>query len=166
MDMPPSNSSNTMAKGQIDRVAYILGMITAFAECVTNECKKIAFSPPFYPEDYDNIKEEAEVIAADLGVYLWLEPNKDLSNETPLQWLVIFKFDEVLQEYRQLRSKKLNPALHFDAYHELLSYGTVWGDGAAAVTPQMRETRPLRDAFARILLNPGDWPPQPASAKG
>ncbi len=30
------------ASDLIDRKSYILGMITAFAECVTNECKKIA----------------------------------------------------------------------------------------------------------------------------
>lgn len=159
------NSLETVSHGKIDRPAFILGMITAFAECVTNECKKIAFSPPFYPRDYDGIKAEAHAIAADLGVYLWLEPNPDLSTETPLQWLVIYKFDEVLQEYRQLRSKGLNPALDFDAFHELLSYGTVWGDGAKAVAPKMREIRPLKEAFARILLNPGDWPPVAACGK-
>ena len=42
----------------IDRKSYILGMMTAFAECVTNECKKIALSPPFYPEDYDTVVAE------------------------------------------------------------------------------------------------------------
>ena len=38
----------------IDRRSYILGMITAFAECVANESKKLALSPPFYPTDYEN----------------------------------------------------------------------------------------------------------------
>jgi len=36
-------SDTTNASEFIDRRSYILGMITAFAECVTNECKKIAF---------------------------------------------------------------------------------------------------------------------------
>jgi hypothetical protein len=31
----------------------MLGMITAFAECVTSESKKLALSPPFYPTDND-----------------------------------------------------------------------------------------------------------------
>jgi len=156
------NSSETAPLVPIDRTSYILGMITAFAECVTNECKRIAFSPPFYPRDYAGIKTEAEAIADDLGVYLWLETNTDLSGDTPLNWLVIYKFDEVLEEYQRLRSKELNPGLHFESFSDLLSYGAVWGDGAEAVTPKMREKRPLREAFARILLNPGDWPPTPA----
>ena len=156
------NSSETTSAGPIHRTSFILGMITAFAECVTNECKKIAFSPPFYPRDYARIKTEAEAIAEDLGVHLWLETNPDLSSDTPLNWLVIYKFDEVLEEYQRLRSKKLNPGLHFDAFFNLLSYGAVWGDGAEAVTPRMREQRPLKEAFARILLKPGAWPPAPA----
>jgi len=53
-----SLSNSISADKSIDRKSYILGMITAFAECVTNECKKIALSPPFYPEDYDTVVAE------------------------------------------------------------------------------------------------------------
>jgi hypothetical protein len=47
----------------IDRRSFILGMMAAFAECVANECKKAALSPPFYPEDYETVFAEAENIA-------------------------------------------------------------------------------------------------------
>ena len=49
----------------IDRKSFILGMITAFAECVANESKKAAFSPPFYPEDYETVLQGVENIAND-----------------------------------------------------------------------------------------------------
>ncbi len=37
---------------------FILGMITAFSECVAKEAEKAAFSPPFYPNDYLSILDE------------------------------------------------------------------------------------------------------------
>ena len=52
----------------IDRKSFILGMVTAFAECVANECKKVAFSPPFYPEDYETVLQGVENIANDQGL--------------------------------------------------------------------------------------------------
>ena len=64
--------------GSIDRRSYILGMITAFAECVANECKKAALSPPFYPEDYDAVVSEAGRIAREQGIFLWYDENPDI----------------------------------------------------------------------------------------
>jgi len=62
--------------GSIDRSSYILGMMRAFAECVANECKKLALSPPFYPEDQGRVVSEVEKLAEDQGVYLriFLQP--------------------------------------------------------------------------------------------
>ena len=115
----PSNSPETAAPARIDRTSFILGMITAFAECVANESKRLAFSPPFYAEDYATVKNDAETIAKDLSVHLWLETNKDLVLERPLYWLVIYKFPEVLEAYRQVRAGGLNPALHFHHFFDL-----------------------------------------------
>jgi hypothetical protein len=100
----------------IDRKSFILGMVTAFAECVANECKKAALSPPFYPE--------------------------------------------VLEEYQNLRKRGFNPALNFKEFSSFLSYGTVWGDGAENVIPEIRERRVTIDTSATVLLKPGDWPIQ------
>lgn len=158
-------SSAAEPYGRIDRVSFILGMITAFAECVTNEAKRLAFSPPFYAEDYAAVKSDAETIASDLGVLLWLERNEELSLDRPLYWLVIYKFPEVLAEYRALRADGSNPALHFDRFFQLLSYGSVWGDGAESVTHRLREARTQEEVFARVLLEPGDWPISPANTK-
>ena len=157
-DFMAPNATQSPAGEKVDRASFILGMITAFAECVTNEAKKLAFSPPFYAEDYADVKEEAEAIASDLSVHMWLERNEDLSLEKPLYWLVIYKFPEVLKTYQELRDQSLNPALHFEHFFELLSYGSVWGEGADSVSHKLRETRPQKDVFARILLDPEDWP--------
>jgi hypothetical protein len=64
-------------------------MMTAFAECVTSECKKIALSPPFYPEDHATVVSEAELIADDQGIFLWYDENLDISERRRLNWLCI-----------------------------------------------------------------------------
>ena len=157
-DFMAPNAVQSSANVKIDRASFILGMITAFAECIANEAKKLAFSPPMYAEDYADVKEEAEAIASDLSVHMWLERNEDLALEKPLFWLVIYKFPEVLEAYQRLRGRSLNPALHFEYFFDLLSYGSVWGKGADSVSNQLRETRPQQDVFARILLDTEDWP--------
>jgi len=146
------------SKNSIDRKSFMLGMITAFAECLAGEAKKTALSPPFYPEDYKGLREEAEQICQEQGIFLWHEKNADLPAAKRLHWLVLFKFPEVLEEYKKLRQEGFNPALHFEEFMPLLSYGTAWGKKADKVVPQMREKRPVLDTVARILLKPGDWP--------
>ena len=151
----PSNLAET-----IDRKSFILGMITAFAECVANECKKIALSPPFYPADHDAVVFEANKIAEDQGILIWYEDNLDIPENRRLNWFVLYKFSDMLAEYRNLRGQGYNPAWHFAKFSDLLSYGTAWGDGADAVVTKMRQRKDTRDTFARILLKPGDWPVQ------
>jgi hypothetical protein len=147
----------------IDRKSYILGMMTAFAECVTNESKKVALSPPFYPRDYHRVVLEAERIAQDQGIFLWYEENLDIPESRRLNWFVLYKFSEMLDEYRRLRRQGYNPAWHFDKFSDLLSYGSVWGKGAEKVVCRMRDRKKTEDTFARILLKQGDWPiPMPA----
>ena len=144
----------------IDRRSYILGMMTAFAECVTNECKKIALSPPFYPEDYNTVVAEAGKIADEQGVLLWYEKNRDIPENRRLNWFVLYKFSDMLEEYRQLRDQGYNPAWHFAKFSDLFSYGTAWGEGADAVVTRMRQRKDTRDSLARVLLKPEDWPIQ------
>ncbi len=155
-----SLSDTVDASDLIDRKSYILGMITAFAECVTNECKMIALSPPFYPEDYDPVVSAAEKIANDQGILLWYEENLDLPESRRLNWFVLYKFSDMLDEYRKLRNQGYNPAWHFAKFSDLLSYGTAWGEGADAVVTRMRQPKKTKDTFARVLLKPGDWPIQ------
>ena len=136
----------------IDRGSFILGMITAFAECLANECKKMAFSPPFYPEDYEPIQLEAEKIAQEQGIHLWYESNPDLPEDNKVHWLVMYKFPEVLEEYNALRDHGHNPFTNLEVFSGILSYGTVWGKNTEKVLPLMREKREIKDTVSRIIL--------------
>jgi hypothetical protein len=136
----------------IDRGSFILGMITAFAECLASECKKMAFSPPFYPVDYEPIRVEAEKIAQEQGIQLWYEANSDLPEEKKVHWLVMYKFPDVLEEYKGLRDEGHNPYSNLEMFGSILSYGTVWGRNADKVVPKMREKREIKDTVSRILL--------------
>ena len=160
-----SSKRSSLSESSIDRKSFMLGMITAFAECLAGEAKKLAFSPPFYPEDYKRLREEAERICQEQGIFLWLERNADLPAKKRLHWLVLFKFPEVLDEYKRLRQEWFSPALHFEKFMALLSYGSVWGKKADKVVPAMRENRPVLDTVARILLKPGDWPIETGSRR-
>jgi hypothetical protein len=144
----------------IDRKSFILGMITAFAECLAHECKRAALSPPFYPEDYPDVRSEAERIAQEHGLLLWYEENPDLPPLKRVHWFVLYKYPDVLEEYKAIRKKGLNPVWDLDAFSKWLSYGTVWGEGAENVVPRMREERVKEDmpTVMRILFKPGDWP--------
>ena len=157
-NMSQSNIEN--ANKSIDRKSFILGMMTAFAECVTNECKKLALSPPFYPEDYNTVVSKAERIVDDQGIFLWYDENLDIPESRRLNWFVMYKFPDMLDEYRDLRRRGYNPAWHFAKFSDLLSYGTAWGQGADAVVTGMRQQKNTKDTFARVLLKPGDWPIQ------
>jgi len=142
----------------MDRLSFIFGMITAFAECLAYECKKTAFSPPFYPDDYETVRPEAERIARENGVFLHYEENLDIPAEKRVNWFVMYKYPELLEEYRQLRNRGFNPALHFEKFFDLLSYGIIWGKGAGQIVPKIREKRQMESTVSRVIFKPGDWP--------
>ncbi len=142
----------------IDRKSFMLGMVTAFAECVARECKKVAFSPPFYPEDYHMLIDETEKIIKEQGLSMWYEENLDLPEEVRVNWFVIYKFPEVLDEYKAIRNQGYNPAYDFGMFKEFLSYGIVYGENAEKVVPKMRKDEEIVDPVSRILFKPGDWP--------
>ena len=144
----------------IDRKSFILGMVAAFAECVANECKKAALSPPFYPEDYETVLQEVEGIAEDQGIFVWYEENLDIPENKRLNWFVLYKYPEVLKEYKDLRNQGFNPAFNLKEFSIFLGYGIVWGKGAENVIPEVREERVTKDTYATVLLKPGDWPIQ------
>ena len=136
----------------------MLGMMTAFGECIAGEAKKCAFSPPFYPEDYYTLKTEAERIADELSIYLWLEENQEIQEENRVMWWVMYKFPEVLDEYHAIRKKGFNPAYEFDEFTDLLSYGFAFGEGAENVSQKLRQKEETMGPVTRILFQPGDWP--------
>ena len=143
----------------------MLGMMTAFGECVAAEAKKCAFSPPFYPEDYYILKTEVERIADELNIGMWLEENNEIQEDHRVMWWVMYKFPEILDEYQNLRSKGLNPAFEFDRFFDLLSYGYAFGENAENVSSRIRQKRDTMETVTRILFQPGDWPLPQGSRK-
>ena len=59
----------------LDRRSFILGMITAFCECVAGGCKRMALSPPLTAKDYDSISAEAYDIIDKHGLLYYHEMN-------------------------------------------------------------------------------------------
>ena len=149
----------------IDRRSFMLGMMTAFGECVVGETKKCAFSPPFYPEDYYFLKTEAERIADELSIFLWLEENNEIQEENRIMWWVMYKFPEILEEYHSLRAQGFNPAYEFNKFGNLLSYGYAFGENSENVNPRIRKEEDAMGTVTRVLFQPGDWPLPPDSRK-
>lgn len=125
----------------IDNKSYMLGVIAAFSECVGNECKRASLSAPASLSDTNLMQTDAERIAAEYDVHLWLEENPDLPEEKREYWWVLYKYPEVLDQYQALRAKGYNPLLHFDKFRQYLSYGTVWGINSEKVIPRLKEEK-------------------------
>ena len=81
---------------QYDQNSYILGMITAFCECVAGGCKRMALSPPLTCKAFFDVREEA---------YQCIDARQ-----------------ETLDEYQRLRAEGYNPAKWMKPFYELLSY--------------------------------------------
>lgn len=142
----------------VDRKSFILGMVTAFSECVANECKKAALSPPFYPDDYNDLVDEVNKIVEEQALKVWYEENLDIPENKRVNWFIIYKFPEVLDEYKSIRNQSYNPAIDFSKFSEFLSYGIVYGENANKVKPKMRKKSKTIDTVSRLLFKHGDWP--------
>ncbi len=96
----------------IDSISYQLGTIFAFAEMVAIDMKRLAFSLPFSPNDYNRLIVDAKKIAREQGVQLKLDKQiltTDLFPEefTRGKWVfLIYKYPEVLEAYLRLKSEK------------------------------------------------------------
>ncbi len=145
---------------QVDRVSFILGMMTAFGECVAGEAKRLALSPPFFPDDLPKLSEEAQIMAEEQDLKLFLEVNQEMREEDRVLWWVMYKFDEELDHYLELRQLGWNPAWDFDEFRELLGYGLVYGEGAMRIKPRMRKETNGMDPVTRIVFPDGGWPVQ------
>lgn len=149
-------------KNYIDRTSFILGMITAFGECVSGEAKRLALSPPFPADSLQALQKEAEKIAAEQGIQLYLDLNEDIPKAQRTLWWALYKFEEDLDWYLKLRKEGFNPAWDFQKFKTLLGYGFVWGENADDVTPRMRRETDCMDPVKRILFPNGGWPiPKP-----
>jgi len=54
---------------------------------------------------------------------------------------VIYKFPEVIEEYKQIRKQGYNPAWEFDKFRRLLIYGIAYGKNSNKVKPRMRKKK-------------------------
>ncbi len=108
--------------GVPDKRSFILGMITAFSECVAGGCKRLALSPPLTEEEYRAVAEEACALIEKHGLLHYHEDNRDLPEDRRFHWILIFARQETIDRYLLLRSRGLSPADSLAPFSELLSY--------------------------------------------
>ena len=106
---------------------FILGMVTAFCECVAGGCKRLALSPPLKPREYEEIAGEACRIVEKHGLVWARERNPELSEGARWEWLLIAARRETLDEYQKLRDMGYSPAASLAPFHALLSYDAALG---------------------------------------
>ena len=105
-----------------DKKSFILGMITAFSECVAGGCKRLALSPPLTAEDYALVRNEACALIERHGLIHWHERNADLPAAERWEWILIAARQETLDAYLRLRAEGHNPARSLEPFYGLLSY--------------------------------------------
>ena len=69
-----------MDGASLDKRSFILGMVTAFCECVAGGCKRLALSPPLKQADYETVAGEACDIIERHGLIHYLEENAENSD--------------------------------------------------------------------------------------
>jgi len=106
----------------VDKRSFILGMITAFCECVAGGCKQLALSPPLSHSDYEMVKEEAYALIEKHGLIYYHEENLDQPEETRFDWIVIVGKVETLSAYLALRDLGYSPVKSLEPFHKVLSY--------------------------------------------
>ena len=106
----------------LDKKSYILGMITAFSECVAGGCKRLALSPPLTRDDYVQIVDEANLIIEKHGLLHYHEKNLDQSESSRFEWILIAGKQRTVDQYLDLRAKGYSPMDSLAPFFELLSY--------------------------------------------
>ncbi|MBR3109380.1 MAG: hypothetical protein IKH30_19670 [Clostridia bacterium] len=106
----------------MDRKSFILGMITAFCECVAGGCKHLALSPPLKRKDFESIFFQAYEIIEKHGLLHYHETNQDMPQDKRFDWILIAGRQETIDQYLALREQGLSPAVSLAPFSELLSY--------------------------------------------
>ena len=106
---------------QPDQRSFILGMITAFCECVAGGCKCLALSPPMEASVFASVESEANAIIEKHGLLHFHERNLDVSPDLRIDWILIAGKQETIDEYLELR-KLYSPIRSLVPFHSLLSY--------------------------------------------
>ena len=111
-----------MNAAALDKRSFILGMITAFSECVAGGCKRLALSPPLTGEDWRLYAQEACEIIRNHGLNWFHEENLDRPAPDRREWILIFAGQETLAQYQALRAKGYSPMDSLAPFSALLSY--------------------------------------------
>ena len=110
-----------------DKRSFIMGMMTAFSECVAGGCKRLALSPPLRPGEYGQFGPEACAIIEKHGLVHHHERNEDMPEEGRWEWILIAARRETLDAYLDLRRQGLSPARSLEPFSGLLSYNAAEG---------------------------------------
>ena len=111
----------------MDKRSFVLGMVTAFSECVAGGCKRLALSPPLSPADFAQFGEEAAALIARHGLISYHEENADLPEAERFDWLLIAAQQETIDQYKALREAGYSPARSLKPFSDLLSYDPAQG---------------------------------------
>ena len=111
-----------METGSLDKRSFVLGMITAFCECVAGGCKRLALSPPLSGADFRLFSGEAYSIIEKHGLVHYHEENADQPEDGRFDWILIAARRETIDQYLALRNRGLSPADSLAPFSALLSY--------------------------------------------
>lgn len=111
----------------MDKRSFILGMITAFSECVAGGCKRLALSPPLTEADYCLVAREACEIIEKHGLLHYHERNPELPEGGRFEWLLIAARQQTIDDYLALRAQGYSPARSLSPFASLLSYDPAQG---------------------------------------
>ncbi len=111
-----------MDRAHLDKRAFILGMVTAFSECVAGGCKRLALSPPLTQADYETVAEEACGIIEKHGLIHYIEENADQPEGIRFKWILIAGKQQTIDKYIELRRRGFSPMKSLEPFSELLSY--------------------------------------------
>ena len=104
-----------------DKRSFILGMVTAFCECVAGGCKKLARSPPMTDADFALSGREACEIIEKHGLLWYHERHADVPEEKRYHTLLIASRQETIDRYMEIRKEHLLPD-GLEPFQEILSY--------------------------------------------
>ena len=116
-----------MASERPDQRSFILGMVTAFCECVAGGCKRLALSPPLTKADYALVSDEVCAVIEKHGLLHYHEENLDRPEESRFDWILIAARKETIDQYLALRKQGYSPAVTLAPFSELLSYNPAEG---------------------------------------
>ena len=111
-----------MDSASFDKRSFILGMVTAFCECVAGGCKRLALSPPLTQTDYETVAAEAFEVIEKHGLIHYLEENADQPESVRFKWILIAGKQQTIDLYLDLRRKGFSPMASLEPFSELLSY--------------------------------------------